>query len=179
MIAQFFFKRYIKKQRKNMRINFGFYIICFALYALSAQADTVKVVDGDSLEIGLRRIRLDGIDAPEFAQICQTSDGKDYDCGLKALHYLEKLTDGKEIDCRCLEQKDRYQRDICECFAENISLNQAMVSAGWAVAYRSKTYLSQEKEAMQNKSGIWQGKHMRPAIYRILYQNKQTTKIAP
>ncbi|MBR1600892.1 MAG: thermonuclease family protein [Alphaproteobacteria bacterium] len=156
-----------------------FYIALFALYPLSAQADKVKIVDGDSLEIGERRIRLDGIDAPEFTQICTDNNGADYDCGIKALHYLENLISGKNIDCQCLKQKDRYNREICECFVKNVSLNKAMISAGWAVTYRDKTFLSQEKQAKQNKRGIWQGKFMRPAIYRVLYQAEQRAKNQP
>ncbi|MBQ8481457.1 MAG: thermonuclease family protein [Alphaproteobacteria bacterium] len=162
-----------------MKLNLCFGIISVVLYALSVQAETVRVADGDSLEIGERRIRLDGIDAPEFTQICQTSDGKNYNCGIEALHYLESLTAGKDINCRCLPEKDRYHRELCECFADNLSLNKAMTEAGWAVAYRDKTYLPAEKSAKQNKRGIWQGKNMRPAIYRILHEAEQQTKTAP
>lgn len=137
---------------------------------LSAFQAIVK--DGDSLEIGERRIRLDGIDAPEFTQICQDDSGNDYNCGFQSFQYLKNLVKDKEIDCRCLPDKDRYLREICECYADSISLNKAMVAAGWAVTYRDKTYIDEENKAKENKLGIWQGKNMRPAIYRALHKSQ-------
>jgi len=144
------------------------YTILALLISAQSVAFPVVVKDGDSLESGERRIRLDGIDAPEFTQICQDSSGNDYNCGFQSFQYLENLVDGKEINCQCLPDKDRYHREICECFSGSVSLNKAMVSAGWAVTYRDKTYIDEENKAKENKLGIWQGKHMRPAIYRAL-----------
>ena len=151
----------------------------FLAMMISSQAVAFPVIvkDGDSLETGERRIRLDGIDAPEFTQICQDNNGNDYDCGFQSLQYLENLVNGQEVDCQCLPDKDRYHREICECFVGSTSLNKAMVSAGWAVPYRDKTYVEEENKAKENKLGIWQGKHMRPAIYRAL--NKPNSKSYP
>ena len=162
---------------ENMKINLFFYMAFALLCAVPALADEIVVKDGDSLEIGERRIRLDGIDAPEYPQICLNKEGKEYPCGKEALQFLENLTAGKDVDCRCLPHKDRYHREICECFAGDICINGAMISAGWAVAYRDKTYLSREKDAKENKRGIWQGKFMRPAIYRVLYREKFKTAL--
>lgn len=131
-------------------------------------AQDITVIDGDSLQIGERRIRLDGIDAPEFLQSCQTAQGFDYPCGQAALAYAQELIANQELACRCLQHKDRYKREICECFIGQISLNEAMVQAGWATAYRDGQYLSAENSARRQKRGIWQGKNMRPAIYRAL-----------
>lgn len=163
-----------------MKLCLYLFFVLVAMCTLTVRAETVKVIDGDSLEINEREIRLDGIDAPEFTQICQTAEGKDYKCGIKALHYLKELTHGKDVTCHCLPEKDRYKREICECFADYLSLNKAMTEAGWAVTYRDKTYLSAEEHAKQNKRGIWQGKYMRPAIYRALHRAEPTkTKTEP
>ena len=44
------------------------------LFALPALADdiigNVRIIDGDTLEIGGKRVRLFGVDAPELHQIC-------------------------------------------------------------------------------------------------------------
>jgi hypothetical protein len=40
-----------------------------------------SVVDGDTLEIQGRRIRLWGVDAPESSQLCRGEDSSQYRCG--------------------------------------------------------------------------------------------------
>ncbi|MEH6727511.1 MAG: thermonuclease family protein, partial [Hyphomicrobiales bacterium] len=51
---------------------------------------SVRVVDGDSLAIGQKRLRLVGIDAPELQQTC-LRDGKAVQCGLMAKQHLAAL----------------------------------------------------------------------------------------
>jgi len=161
-----------------MKMKFCFWAVLVLFLAQTTAAFEVTVTDGDSLEIGDRRIRLNGIDAPELTQICQNAQGDDYECGMESLHYLENLTAQKDIDCKCLPEKDRYKREICECFADGVSLNRAMVAAGQAITYRDKTYTKEQESAEENKLGLWQGKYMRPAIYRILHKPDIKTKIA-
>ncbi|MBR1841302.1 MAG: thermonuclease family protein [Alphaproteobacteria bacterium] len=146
-----------------------FLIILLLLSTLPISvAAEIKVVDGDSLEIGERRIRLDGIDAPEFMQMCRTQNNEEYACGQKALEFAENFLKSGNPECHCLLQKDKYKRELCECFVNGESLNKALVAAGWAVAYREPAYLAAQDEAEEHKRGLWQGKFMRPALYRIL-----------
>ena len=42
-----------------------------------------KSIDGDSLHVGDKEVRLFGIDAPEFDQTCQRASG-DWSCGAAA-----------------------------------------------------------------------------------------------
>ena len=108
-------------------------------------SDNYKVVDGDSLEQGTVRIRLIGIDAPEFLQECQDKDGQSYRCGNKATEYLQSLMNGK-IKCHHID-KDRYNRNLSECLnGENLNINRQMVLSGWAVAY-GDNYKDEEKDA--------------------------------
>ena len=53
---------------------------------------------------------------------------------------------------------------------EKFNLNEEMVRAGWAVVYKNKysDYSAAEAEAKQEKRGMWQGKFMKPQLYRIL-----------
>lgn len=143
-------------------------VICSVMCARFAVAGNYYPVDGDSLEQNDERIRLDGIDAPELYQHCYSALGEEYACGEQALQYLQNLTENREIDCKCLEQKDIYGRRICECFSGEVSLNEAMVAAGWAMTYRDEKYTKAEQDAKLGKRGIWQGKFMRPALYRAL-----------
>ena len=64
--------------------------------ALGALSGPARVVDGDTLEVGGERVRLEGIDAPESAQTCQRSDGKAWSCGKAAAKALERLVAGSE-----------------------------------------------------------------------------------
>lgn len=142
-------------------------LLLLSAFPFSVAAE-IKVVDGDSLEIGERRIRLDGIDAPEFLQICRNQNEEEYACGQKALEFAENFLKAGHPECRCLPQKDKYNRELCECFVNGESLNKALVAAGWAVTYREPAYQKAQDEAEEHKRGIWQGKFMRPALYRIL-----------
>ncbi len=132
----------------------------------------VRVVDGDSLEKDNMRIRLDEIDAPEFFQTCQDAEGENYDCGQEAKQHLQDLIGEYNVRCECLPKTDKYKRHVCECFAGGVSLNRTMVKDGYARVYRSKRFIAEEEDAALHHRGIWRGKHMRPALYRILQSFK-------
>lgn len=134
----------------------------------AANDNNLQPVDGDSLENINRRIRLQGIDAPEYKQKCQRKDGSKYRCGLESLEYIKKLMKNKKISCQCENKPDRYGRELCICFADGLELNREMVAAGQAVSYRSNRYNDEEKAAKAQKLGVWQGKFMRPELYRTL-----------
>jgi len=134
-----------------------------------------KVVDGDTIKINSKKIRLYGIDAPEKKQKCKKtyltisfmSFTKDYMCGELSTQKLIKKINKQKLNCNILDV-DRYKRLIGECFKRNINLNSWMVSNGYAVAYRkySKKYVSDEINAKNKKLGIWQGKFEMPWDYR-------------
>ena len=134
-----------------------------------------KVVDGDTIKINSKKIRLYGIDAPEKKQKCKKtyltisfmSFTKDYMCGEVSTQKLIKKINNQKLNCDIIDV-DRYKRLIGECFKRNINLNSWMVSNGYAVAYRkySKKYVTDEINAKNNKLGIWQGKFEMPWDYR-------------
>ena len=61
--------------------------------SFSALADDitgkVRIIDGDTLEVGGKRVRLFGIDAPEAKQTC-TVDGKEWRCGEEATFVMDR-----------------------------------------------------------------------------------------
>lgn len=151
------------------------YLIVECLWAFNTFAATnVRVIDGDSLEMGDTRIRLEGIDAPEYYQDCRYSNLKKYPCGLEAKAHLQSLVDMGKV--RCIEKDvDRYGRKLCSCYVTNkinetTHINEEMVRSGWAVVYKNKfsDYTAAEEEAKREKRGIWQGKFMKPQLFRIL-----------
>lgn len=134
----------------------------------------VKVIDGDSIVVGGKEVRMEGIDAPEYHQNCFDAKGETYACGVEAYEYLRKQVKGKKVRCEPMEI-DRYKRVVAVCFANDINLNAQMVKSGHAVAYDryDDTYVPLEKEAMRNKRGIWQGKFMRPEFWRLLNKRRK------
>lgn len=149
-------------------------ILCAAvcLWSFAAQAG-VEVIDGDSLRIDGRNIRLEGIDAPEYNQVCRDAEDQPYECGQKAKKFLSKLVkDG----VRCEKQTtDIYRRDVSVCYAGNINVNRQMVLAGWAVAYTRyfPDFAADENVARREKRGVWSGRFIRPDIYRALEADKE------
>lgn len=147
----------------------SFVIIMFAEIAVAKK--NIYAVDGDSIKLGEQNVRLAYIDAPEYYQTCKDAEGKEYNCGIKAREKLESLMKLGELDCKTIG-KDIYNRDMSECFVGNVNVNLEMVKSGWAVVYRSNdvAYLEAQKDAKRAKLGIWQGKYMKPELYRILFK---------
>lgn len=137
-------------------------------------AENLKVVDGDSLENGEERIRILNIDAPEFLQKCYDANGWKYRCGFEAGQALRKLTAGGVV-CHG-KDKDRYGRVLAECYRpDGLNIGREMVLRGWAVAY-GDAYLPEEEEARKHKRGIWQGRFMRPELFRALQKSRKSPR---
>ena len=134
-----------------------------------------KVIDGDSLKINKKKIRLFGIDAPENKQQCQKiwltisiiSFKKEYPCGEISTKKLKSKIDGKIIKCQ-IKGKDIYKRYLSECFLGKTNINAWMVKNGFAVSYRkySKNYVVFENLAKDKKLGLWSGNFDMPWEWR-------------
>ncbi len=154
----------------------------------AVRADVIgraTVTDGDTIVIGGTRIRLDGLDAPERRQACLDANERSYPCGGQAANALDTLIARRTVACRS-EGTDRYDRMLGTCWVaaelpkgtgtrgtvpatrNDDSLNERMVAAGWALAYRrySTAYVSTERRAQADGRGIWQGAHTPPWDYR-------------
>ena len=125
-----------------------------------------KIIDGDTIHIGINKIRLHGIDAPEIDQACTIKDKK-WHCGLESALALKKLVLDNNINC-VVSDIDKYQRYIAECFINNQNINKIMVRNGWAIAYRyySLDFVEDEKLAKKDKIGLWKGEFQEPYLYR-------------
>ncbi len=102
------------------------------------------VADGDSLTLAGQRVRLRGIDAPEYGQTCRRA-GADYPCGKLARQALVQAIAGQPVSCSG-SRHDRYGRLLGDCRAGDVDLNRAMVASGWAVAYGDFT--AEERAAL-------------------------------
>jgi endonuclease YncB( thermonuclease family) len=147
----------------------GVLVAAFAAMPVAAQSPVVgvaSVIDGDTLEIHGKRIRLHGIDAPESGQFCE-KDGKQYRCGQQAALALSEKIGRASIRC---EQRDidRYKRIVAVCRLNDIDLNSWMVRQGYAVAYRrySMDYVTVEEVARSERRGVWAGEFTLPWLWR-------------
>jgi endonuclease YncB( thermonuclease family) len=115
------------------------------------------VIDGDTIEIGGSRVRLEGIDAPEASQTCGSASGT-WGCGAKATAELQSLVGERRIDCENAGH-DKYGRVLGWCSLDGRDINAEMVRSGyaWAFVRYSTRYQDLEAEARKAKSGIWQG----------------------
>jgi endonuclease YncB( thermonuclease family) len=125
-----------------------------------------SVIDGDTIEIHGRRIRLDGIDAPESSQLCARGGVKER-CGQAAALHLADMIGRQTVRCET-HDVDRYGRDIATCWLGGKNLNEAMVAAGQAVAYRrySRAYVGAEDAARGAGVGVWGTTFEMPWDYR-------------
>ena len=146
-------------------------IILGLLILLAARLDRVEtrqtqgaaiVNDGDSITLGTERIRMRGIDAPEYTQTCRRN-GADYACGTLARQSLVRLIAGRPVTCSGW-QRDRYGRLLGDCKAGGTDLNRGQVEAGWAVAFGD--FESEEATARAAKVGIWAGTFDQPQDWR-------------
>lgn len=126
---------------------------------------TVRVIDGDTLEMAGRRVRLRGMDAPEIAQTCLRA-GAVVRCGEEAREALAGLVRDREVACRA-SGLDRYGRELAVCRAGAIDIGGALVRRGLAVAYGG--YQAEERAARAERVGLWAGSFERPADYRKLH----------
>ena len=123
------------------------------------------VNDGDSLTIGDTRVRLRGIDAPEYGQICHR-DGGDYRCGQSSRAALLALIGNGTVVCDGWE-RDRYGRLLGNCRAGATELNRAQVEAGWAVAFGD--FEEEERVARDARLGLWSGTFDMPRDWRATH----------
>lgn len=130
------------------------------------------VTDGDTIRIRDQKIRLDGIDAPESAQLCGDAEGRSYRCGQVAALFLDDMLLDRTVNCNELGV-DRYKRILAECFIRigddpRVSINAMMVFAGHALAYRrySAAFVGAEDAARAARRGVWQGAFQAPWDWR-------------
>lgn len=135
-----------------------------------AASNEVRVIDGDSLEIGGEKVRLLGIDAPELSQTCTNATGKTYGCGKQATKHLQYLIGKKTVQCD-VTGDDKYQRGLVLCQVGDVDINKQMVKSGWALAFRNSyvDYTTEEIAAAKARRGLWAGDFMTPREWKQLH----------
>lgn len=133
----------------------------------AALTGRVSVIDGDTLDLHGRRIRLLGIDAPESSQLCTDPSGRRWRCGATAANRLSDFIAARPVTCR-VSNTDRYGRSVARCSVAGQDLGRWAVSNGWALAYRryAPDYIPDEQAARTGRRGIHAGQFQPPWDYR-------------
>lgn len=109
-----------------------------------------RVIDGDTLVVEGRSLRLIGLDAPESAQ----------PLGPESTDYLRQLVLGETVAIH-VHRIDQYGRPLVSLQLDGEDVGARIVRAGWAWngwPYTPRTvYVTQEREAVCAKRGLWSG----------------------
>ena len=150
---------------------------------VSSTAETIvgraSVIDGDTVEIRGERVRFNGIDAPESAQLCADSAGRTYRCGARSAEALsEWLAASSPTACKFVE-RDQYGRFVDNCTrADGTSVQRWLVRSGYAMDwphYSNGAFAKEQSAARSEKIGIWQGKFQPPWEWRAAQRGKADT----
>lgn len=139
-----------------------------ATVAQEAIAGFAAAIDGDSLVVEDREVRLFGIDAAEADQECQEWQGSrqvSYPCGAMATALLESLVSDRQVHCVARGPAEA-EVVIAICFAAGTDLAEAMAWSGWAVADRAVTprYVAASENARRDQRGMWGGTFDEPSL---------------
>jgi endonuclease YncB( thermonuclease family) len=156
---------------RGRRISVGFFGALVALVPTAAPAEELsgpaRVVDSNTFEIGTRRLRLVGVDAPDLAQTCPTRKGETYPCGRVAAQTLAKLLKDGPLACRG-DETDTAGRLLVRCSIRGFDVGEQYVLTGRAFAdpETGQAYRRAEGTAEKLREGMWRGEFQKPWDWR-------------
>ncbi len=118
-----------------------------------AEGSEIRIVDGETIGLGDRIVRLAGIAAPSRGEVCRAASGSTFDCGGAAAAALTRLVAGRDVACRIVGQ-DGFGRGLGQCDVAGADINRALVTGGYAIATTS-TLRPTETAARQGSRGLW------------------------
>ena len=129
-----------------------------------ADAPDIRIVDGETLALGDRVVRLSGMAAPMRGERCLRADGATFDCGGAAAAALTRLVSGRAIACKIVG-RDGFGRGIGQCEANGTDLARSLVGDGFAVA-TGTTLRTTELAAREAARGLWAHRPGAPQDWR-------------
>lgn len=138
-----------------------------------------SVIDGDTLNVDGRRIRLYGIDAPEWSQVCRNEWGRDYRCGQSATLALAGYLRRDAVTCevRGIESDGRV---VAVCRRGRDDVNGWLVAQGWAVTHGqdSLAYTIRQMAARVTGRGLWAGEFVAPSDWLAASRESQESRVS-
>ena len=153
-----------------MRLMFA--MLALFVPASSGWAANATVKDGTTLQLAGVTYRLDGVDAPEFDQICIDDHAEPWTCVVEARDHLAKLIGTRGVHCEDLGADKTFAKrhaGLCTVDGETTSLNQLLVRQGFALnAERSAKGPVKDDEiaARNDRRGLWRGCFVAPQEFR-------------
>jgi len=149
--------------------------LIFIVAVLSAShgwAASPIVRDGRTIQLDGLTYKLDGIDAPEFDQICIDEHADAWACGVAARDQLTSLIGNRQVRCEDLGADVSYRKrhiGICTVEGESVSLNQLLVRQGFALNFEPSAkgrFKQDEAGARDDRRGLWKGCFVAPQEFR-------------
>jgi endonuclease YncB( thermonuclease family) len=150
----------------------GLIVTLLVLLAVPAFAAGVTVKDGDTLQLGDKVYRLEGIDAPELDQRCLNQFADPSACGIEARDALVKLIAGRAVSCRDLGPDPEFKGrrlGTCAIAGEAESLSRRLVQDGFALnaaADGKDRFAGDQTNAKDERNGLWKGCFVAPKDFR-------------
>ena len=133
------------------------------------------VITASVLRIGRYYVKMLGIDAPDPNQTCADKHGGSYHCGQRALTWLQNWIHNRQIRCYVVGQIVRNRTTgVCFTMDGQYDLAAVVTNAGWAVAWTQNTevYAPYERQAAENRRGLWEGRFYKPWDWRKIQNRK-------
>jgi endonuclease YncB( thermonuclease family) len=146
-------------------------LLAIAIWTAQAQAAQIsgqaRAIDSTTIRIGDQRIMLFGVDSVLRKQLC-TLDGKPWQCWQAAVSDLQTVLDQGQVVCDAVGEPDVYGRLLGRCKVNDQSVNELLVSRGYAVARTNEStdYVAAEATAKEKKLGLWRGQFALPSAFR-------------
>lgn len=149
----------------------GFVGVAVLVLGLPAAAEEIvgraRVVDSNTIEIGGRRVRLLGVDAPDLNQTCPTKKGEPYPCGRVAAQALAALIKDGPLAC-VGDAADAAGRLVARCAIRGFDVGEQYIMTGRAFAdpETGADYRRAEGTAEKLREGMWRGAFQKPWEWR-------------
>jgi endonuclease YncB( thermonuclease family) len=133
---------------------------------------TASAVSGDVLRLQGQLVRLDGIEAPDREQRCGTTtptkgQAKRWACGEAAVEMLSRTVRGKPVRCSLSGKDDLGRaRGTCLIGERNVAAELVRVGLAFSDGGLLSGFGGLERDARNQKIGIWRGDADRPAEHR-------------
>jgi len=124
---------------------------------IKQNTDVLRIIDGDTVDTGLGKVRLLGVNTPEKGMPFHD----------EAEEFLRDLIQNKTIELQLIEgnEKDKYNRTLAYIFSndkEKTFANREIIKSGFAnfYSYEEDAYTRElkdtEQAAIKEQKGIWQ-----------------------